>query len=99
MLSVKIHQSYRKIVAVCDAKLVGKRFEQGKVQLDVKKSFYGGDRLSKEEVIRILQEVSQEDATFNFVGSRAVSAALNAGIINKDGVSKIKGIPYALSLL
>jgi len=99
MLLVKIHSSYRKIIAVCDADLLGKRFEQGKMQLEVRKDFYGGERKSEKEVVKLLQEVEKEDATFNFVGTKAVSVGIKAGVINKQGVLRVKGIPNALSLL
>jgi len=99
MLFIKIHSSYRKIVAVCDAELLGKRFEQGKMQLEVRKDFYGGERKSEKEVVKLLREAEREDATFNLVGNKAVDAGIKAGIINKEGVLRIKGIPHALSLL
>ena len=99
MLFVKIHSSYRKILAVCDAELLGKRFEQGKMQLEVCKEFYCGELKSEKEVIKLLQEAEKEDATFNLVGNKAISAGIKAGIINKEGVLRIEGVPHALSLL
>lgn len=99
LLLVKIHTSYRKIVAVCDAELLGKRFEQGKMQLEVRKEFYGGERKTEREVVKLLQEEEREDATFNLVGTKAVNAGIKAGVINKEGVLRIRGIPNALSLL
>lgn len=99
MLFVKIHSSYRKIVAVCDADLLGKRFEQGKMQLDIRKEFYFGEKKSENEVIKLLQDAQREDATFNLAGAEAVSAGIKAGVINNEGVLRIKSIPCALSLL
>ncbi len=40
MISIKIHKSYRYVVAICDSNLVGKQFEQNKFQLDVKENFF-----------------------------------------------------------
>lgn len=99
MLLVKIHSSYRKIIAVCDADLLGKRFEQGKMQLDVRKDFYGGESKKEEEVVELLQKAEKEDATFNLIGTKAVNAGIKAGVINKQGILRVKGIPNALSLL
>ncbi len=42
---VNIIKSYRDIVAICDSELLGKYFEEGNFQLDVKESFYKGDTL------------------------------------------------------
>jgi hypothetical protein len=33
---LKVHQSYRDVVAICDSDLIGKKFEEGKRQLDIK---------------------------------------------------------------
>jgi len=41
----------------------------------------------------------KEDSTFNIIGKKSVNAALKAGIITKDGIKKIQGIPFALILL
>lgn len=96
---VKIHESYRKIVAVCDAELLGKRFEEGKKQLDINKDFYGGEKKNEKETIEIMKDAKLDDATFNLAGKKAVEAGIKAGIIDKDCIMKIQGIPYALSLL
>jgi len=34
---IKITKSYRDIVAVCDSSILGKKFEQGNLQLDLMK--------------------------------------------------------------
>ena len=65
---VKIHESYRKVVAVCDSELVGKKFEEGKMQLDVRENFYNGEEVDEEKLMEILQRELAEDATFNIVG-------------------------------
>ena len=57
---VKIHKSYREIIAICDSNLIGKTFEQGKFQLDVKESFFKGDEKNKTEVLEIMKFMSRE---------------------------------------
>ena len=44
-------------------------------------------------------DAGEEDATFNIVGKDAVEAAFKAGIITKDGIKKVQGIPFSLVLL
>ena len=46
-----------------------------------------------------MQNYANEDATFNIVGKESVSTALKAGIINQSSVTKISGVPFALTLL
>jgi hypothetical protein len=96
---VKIIRSQRDLVAVCDSELIGKRFEEGNVQLDLTGSFFRGDEFSREETIRIMERMARDDATFNIVGKDSVDAALEAGIIIEEGIAEIQGVPFALVLL
>ena len=54
---VKIHKTYRDIIAICDSELIGKTFEEGKFQLDVKESFYKGEKVSEEKAVEIMQKI------------------------------------------
>ena len=96
---VKIHDTYRYVVAICDSKLIGKVFEEGKFQLDVKESFFKGDEISKEKVIKTMRDMATEDATFNIIGEESIQTALEAGLISEEGIKKIDGVPFALVLL
>lgn len=99
MILIKIHQTYRDVIAICDSDLLGKKFEQGNLQLDIKESFYKGKEKTRQEIIQIMKDLSREDSTFNIVGEDSIKCALEAGIISKDGIKKIQGIPFALVLL
>jgi uncharacterized protein len=98
-MHLKIHRSYRNVVAVCDEKLIGKKYEEGKFQLDLKENFFRNKDLPKEEVIKTLQLQAGQDSTFNIVGPESIQAALEAGIINEENISKIQDIPFALTLI
>jgi len=95
---IKVHESYRKIVAVSDSDLIGKQFIEGKLQLDIRESFYKGSEFNEEKAIEIMKSGAYDDATFNIVGKESINAALKARIIDKKGIIKIKGIPHAMSL-
>jgi hypothetical protein len=99
MFFINVIKSYRDVVTVCDSELLGKKFEEGKFQLDVKENFYKGKEVSKEDASKIIQDMSKEDATFNIVGENAVKLALKAGIIKEEGIKKIQGVPFALVLM
>jgi len=111
MILVKIIKSYREVVAICDSELLGKKFEswasedpsespkEGKFQLDVKESFFGGEKTSEEDVIKIMKDFAKEDATFNIIGKKSVDCAIKAGLVSEEGVKKISGVPFALVLL
>ena len=96
---IKIHSSYRSVVAVCDTELLGKEFEQGKLAIKLEESFFKGEEKSEKEIIEDLKRAADEDATFNIVGKQSVAAAIKAGIIKESGITKIQDIPIALVLL
>jgi uncharacterized protein len=97
-MKIKIHKSYRDVVAICDKDLIGKRFEQGNLQLDVKESFFNGKEVSEKEAMDIMIDMAKEDATFNIIGHKSVKAALKCGLIQKEGIKTIQEIPFALVL-
>jgi hypothetical protein len=99
MVLIKIHETYRKIVAVCDKELVGKKFEQGNLQLDVNDNFYGGKEFNDSDALEILKDELSEDACFNFVGKNAIELGAKAGVINKKRVLMIQDVPHAMALL
>ena len=99
MLQVNIIKSYRTVVTVCDPELIGKKFEEGKFQLDVKESFFKGEETQEEKAIQLIKDFSKEDATFNIIGKNSINIALEARIISKEGIKEIWGIPFALVLL
>lgn len=98
-VKIKLHKSYRPVVAICDSELIGKKFEEGIKQLDIRENFYNGEELDEEEAIKLIQDQSREDATFNIVGENAVNIAIKAGLISDDLALTIQNIPYALKLL
>jgi hypothetical protein len=96
---VNIIKSYRNVIAICDKELIGKQFEEGKFQLDVKENFFKGKEVSEEEALEIMKNMKLEDSTFNIVGKKAVNTALKAEVITKEGIGKIADIPFALILM
>jgi len=95
---VKIHKSYRDVVGICDKELIGKKFEEGNFQLDVKESFFKDKEVNEEEASQLLLDMDAEDATFNIIGKKSTELALKLGIIVKEGIKTIDNIPYALVL-
>lgn len=96
---VKIHTSYRKVVAICDSELIDKKFEEDKRQLDLRESFFKEKEIEEAELRRLLKIQVVEDATFNIVGNNTIKIAIEEGLISPDGTSTIQGIPFALKLI
>ena len=96
---IKIHETYRQVVALCDADLIGKKFEDDIRQLEIREHFFKGEEISKEQALKRLIELQKNDATFNIVGNKSIKVALEAGIITKENIAKIQNIPFALKLV
>jgi len=92
MISIKIYRQGNDIlIGACDAELIGKKFSEGKFQIDVSKEFYDGKQIDTETLKKYL-----ENATIaNLVGKETVNCAIKIGLIDPDCILKIKGVPHA----
>jgi len=94
--SVKRHASQGHVlIAVCDLELLGKTIEEGDLCLEVRESFYGGERVHEGILRRLLEMCTMA----NLVGKRAVGLAIGMGLVDKDRVISIKGVPHAQVLM
>ncbi|MBI2671455.1 DUF424 family protein [Candidatus Woesearchaeota archaeon] len=93
---VKIHNSQgREVVAICDEGILGKKFEEGDLFLDVSESFYKGEKKNEKEVEKILNEAEN----INLAGEKTISIALRLKVIDKENIIWIKGVPHAQLIL
>jgi len=89
---VKKHIANHKLVlAVCDERLVGKKFEDDGILLDVNEGFYKGQKEPEEKIVQLMGSAH----IINIVGKDSVALAINAGIISKENIITVKGIPHA----
>ncbi|PIN89177.1 DUF424 domain-containing protein [Candidatus Pacearchaeota archaeon CG10_big_fil_rev_8_21_14_0_10_32_14] len=98
-MNFKLHKSYRDVVSICDNDIIGKTFEEEKLFLDVKESFYKGEDLQEEDIRKRILFHTREDATFNIVGKESIAIALDMEIISQEGIKTVQGIPFALVLM
>jgi hypothetical protein len=96
MISVKIHQTEPKIIAMCDAELLGKAFENEKMQIDINERFYKDKLMTEAQVVTLMRKMAEDYCSFNIVGKKAINAAIKAGIVSKENVIWIEKIPIAL---
>jgi uncharacterized protein len=89
---VKIHiMGDNEVVSVCDTNLVGKTFTEGELELKVSEQFYKGEEKTVEEVSELIKEAKN----LNLVGEESINLAEKIGILEKDNVLVIDGIPHA----
>ncbi len=94
---IKVHktQDGRKITALCDNDLIGKKFEEKNLQLDLTSNFYKGEEKTKEEIIELIKG----SYILNLAGKKSTNLAIKLGIIRKENIIKIKNIPHAQAIL
>lgn len=88
MILVKFHES---VVSLCDEEILGKHFEDEHHFLTVTERFYGGEKMTKKQVL----EVFQTATSMNLVGKKVITLALEEGFLHKDRVIIIQGVPHA----
>ena len=81
----------RLVLAVCDDDILGKRFSEGELQLDLSSNFYDGAKMTEEETEKLFRSAS----IINFVGKKAVRLGLKSKLISESRIITISGIPHA----
>ncbi|MBW2979925.1 DUF424 domain-containing protein [Candidatus Woesearchaeota archaeon] len=94
---VKTHKTpdSRKLVAICDSELLGKKFEEGNLQLDLASDFYKGEEKGAEEV----KEIIKDAYIVNVVGGESVAFCIELEIIDKKHILRIGGVPHAQAVI
>ncbi len=96
MFAVKSYQQgIQRLVAACDAELLGTLHSEGKLRLDVTPSFYDGLRVDGEG----LQSYLRACTVANLVGPRTVDLAIDMGLVDPKNVLRIGGVPHAQVLV
>ncbi len=76
---------------MCDADMLGKTLKQGKIVFCVSEEFYKGSLVSLEEAVDLIQQSS----IVNMVGRSIVETAIKNGLVHRDAVMEIEGVPHA----
>jgi hypothetical protein len=92
MIAIKTYtQGKDVLVAACDADLLGKTFEENDFCFTVTKEFY--DDLRGDE--DLLKKYLARATIANLVGPLVINCTLKMGLITKDNILTIKGVPHA----
>src|SRR3989338_1477422 len=79
------------LVVITDADIIGKKFEEDRLQLDLTKKFYEGERKSKEEVKRIMLTARH----LHLTGKGAVSIGVEMELVDPKKIIFIDKVPHA----
>ena len=80
-----------KILVVTDSEIIGKKFEEGNLQLDLTQNFYKGEEVNEEEIKKIIHRFQHVHLT----GKNAVALGLNLELINNKKILYVNNIPHA----
>jgi uncharacterized protein len=91
-MCLKTYQQGREtLIAVCDSDILGEKFKEGHLCIEVSPDFFGEEKATGLEV-----EMALEGATMaNFVGCKAVEHAIRLGYVERENVLTIDGVLYA----
>ena len=93
---LKVHASPRfETIACCDEGLLNKIIKEGNLRIEITDRFYGGTLMEIDQAIEILLGASY----FNIVGPNIINKAIANGILPKEGVRTINGIPMAMKMM
>lgn len=91
MFYIKLHVSqFKSLLAVCDSDLIGRKFSEGSMRLNISKSFFKGELVNEERAVLEMKKAG----SLNIVGNKAIELAIKGGVVEKENL--IEGIPFAL---
>ncbi len=74
--------------------MIGKKFEENNLQLDLTSNFYKGEEKNEKEIV----DCMKGSCLVNIVGEKSINLAIKLGIIDKDKIIKIKNIPHVQAI-
>jgi len=79
------------LLAICDAKILGKTLREGKIVFDVKEEFYKGAKVTVEEALAMIEN----STIVNMIGKNIVQKAVEKGYVHPEAILNIEGVPHA----
>jgi len=86
-----VRQGRDTLVAVCDAEILGKTLEGGRVPFTVSERFYKGTLCDLAEALEAMGKAS----IVNMVGKRIVEAAIEGNLVQEAGIIYLGDVPHA----
>ena len=91
-MCLRTHQQGREtLIAVCDSDILGEKFKEGHLCIEVSPDFFGDDMATCSEVEKALKSATMA----NFVGCKTVEHAIRLGYVERENVLSIEGVLYA----
>src|SRR3989338_5950760 len=85
------HSQHGYIYVITDKDILGKKFEERKLQLDLTKKFYSGEEVSKEELKKKIKQARH----LHLTGKEAVAVGIEMDLVDPEKILYIQKIPHA----
>ena len=93
---IKVHKKDNRILAVAvDSGLLGKKFEEGDLQLDLTRDFYNGEEMDDARAGDIIRNAD----IVHLIGENAIKLGISEGVIEEKNIIRIQGIPHAQAIV
>ena len=79
------------LLVITDKDVLGKMFEEGRVQLDLRKEFYQGEIKEKEEVKKLMLKSRH----LHLTGKGVVALGIELGLVQRGRILLVQGTPHA----
>ncbi|MBR9689914.1 MAG: DUF424 family protein [Candidatus Altiarchaeota archaeon] len=89
MIWFKLYSEGKAVLAIADADLMGKNFEEGDLVLSIG-SFYKGELVDETEIQTLLDGVN----VINAVGKESTKILVKNGLAVEDAIKSVAGIPH-----
>ena len=83
------------LLVITDKNIMGKKFEEGQLQLDLTKDFYQGEEKMKEELAPLFLKARH----LHLTGNDAVTLAVQLNYVIPERILRIGSIPHAQAVI
>ena len=80
-----------KILAISDKDILGKRFEEDGLQIEVTHEFYQDKECNEKEALKLIRS----STIINAVGKKIIALMIKENVIEKGNIITIDGVPHA----
>ena len=91
LIITKKNSTHGSLLVITDKDILGKRFSEGKLQLDLSKEFYQGEEKSNDEVKKMIPEARH----LHLTGKEAVALGIEMDLVESKNILYVKKVPHA----
>ena len=79
------------LIIITDKDILGKKFEEGRLQLDLTLDFYKGEEMEAEDIKKLIKGARH----LHLTGESAVKLGVSIDAVNPDKILRVQNVPHA----